>query len=353
MKPIGMEPLNGNPLPWLLEPDPENPGVRYFALIKLLDRPSEDPEVVAARWSVMATGPVPRILQAQEPGGYWVEPGTGYYPKYQGTVWQVISLALLGADGSDHRVEVACEYVLDHSRSYYRGFSADGKPSGMIACLQGNLAAAMIELGWIGDERLDAALDWLARSVTGEGIAPASEADAPVRYYRSGNSGPGFRCAANDHLPCAWGAVKVVLALGKLSEAQRTPVMREAIEAGVEFLLSRDPAVADYPMGYSAKPNRSWFQPGLPLGYVTDFLQILEALVQLGLGADPRLRPALDLLLEKQDEGGRWKMEYTYNGKTWVDVERKGQPSKWVTLRALCALKGCGQLPQEIISAAG
>ncbi len=36
-----------------------------------------------------------------------------------------------------------------------------------------------------------------------------------------------------------------------------------------------------------------------------------------------------------------WKtvlMEYTYNGKTWAEVEQKGQPSKWVTLRALRVL---------------
>jgi hypothetical protein len=47
----------------------------------------------------------------------------------------------------------------------------------------------------------------------------------------------------------------------------------------------------------------------------------------------------LRLVLSKQDAAGRWKMEYTYNGKTWADIEEKGKPSKWVTLRALCVLK--------------
>jgi hypothetical protein len=28
-----MNRLNGDPLPWLLEPDPENPGVRLLALV--------------------------------------------------------------------------------------------------------------------------------------------------------------------------------------------------------------------------------------------------------------------------------------------------------------------------------
>ena len=41
--------VNDDPLPWLLEPDPQNPGVRYFALTDLLGKPLDDPEVVEAR----------------------------------------------------------------------------------------------------------------------------------------------------------------------------------------------------------------------------------------------------------------------------------------------------------------
>ena len=333
-----------NSLEWLLEVDKVNPGVRYFALADLLNRPADDPDLIAACQDVMAHGPVPTILDNQESEGYWVEPGPGYYPKYRGSVWQIIFLAQLGADGSHPRVKAGCDYLLDHAISRHGAFSMNGNPSGQIHCLEGNLAAAMIDLGWLGDERLDTALDWLARSVTGEGIAPAEERQAAVRYLRSGNSGPGFSCSANNHLPCAWGAVKAMLALSKVPEAVRTPAMNAAIKTGVDFLLGTDPATADYPMGYSEKPNRSWFRFGYPIGYVTDVLQNLEVLTALGYANDPRLANALELLLSKQDEacrrqGGRWKMAYSYNGKTWVDIEEKGQPSKWVTLRALRVLK--------------
>lgn len=337
-----MKSLHGDPLPWLLEPDPENPGVRYFALTELLDRPTDDAEVLEARRAVMSTGPVPRILQAQEPEGYWVKPGPGYAPKYRGTVWSVIMLAQLGADGNDPRVRRAADYLLDHTIAPTGAFSVNGTPSAAILCLGGNLGAALLDLGWLGDERLDRALDWLARAVTGQGIAPAEEQDAPLRFYKSGTSGPGFCCAANNSLPCAWGAVKVMQAFGKVPETVRTPLIRAAIESGVEFLFSRDPAVADYPMGWATKPSGSWFQFGFPVFYVTDVLQNLEALAVLGYGSDPRLAAAINLMLSKQDEDGRWAMKYTYNGKTWVDIERKGKPSKWVTLRALRVLKQRG-----------
>ncbi len=250
--------MAGDPLPWLLEPDPANPGVRYFALTDLLQRAHDAPDVQEAQAAVMASGPVPAILDAQYPEGYWVKPGPGYGPKYRGTVWSVMFLAQLGADGSDARVRAGCEYVLAHSRARgYGGFSASGRPDGMVHCLQGNLVAALIDLGCLGDPRLDEAIDWLARSITGDGIAPSSAKDAPTRYYRSGNSGPGFLCSANNHLPCAWGAVKAMLGLAKIPEARRTPAVKAAIQTGVEFLLGRDPAVADYPMGWSAKPSES------------------------------------------------------------------------------------------------
>jgi hypothetical protein len=334
--------LYDNTLTWLLEPDAVNPGVRFFALRDLLDQPADAPEVVAAQDAVMASGPVPAILAAQTPEGYWVEPGPGYYPKYTGTVWSITFLAQFGADGSDARVRAGGDYLLDHARSSYGGFSAGANPSGMIHCLQGNLVTALLDLGWLGDARLDAALDWLARSITGEGIAPAEEKEAPLRYYRSGNSAPGFACAANNHLPCAWGAVKAMLALSKVPEAAHTPAIDAAIVTGIDFLLGCDPALADYPTAYATKPSQSWFRFGYPIAYVTDVLQNLEVLAALGCGGDARLAPALELLLRKRDAQGRWKMEYTYNGKTWADVEEKGKPSKWVTLRALRVLKHCG-----------
>lgn len=329
--------LNDDPLPWLLEDDSVNPGVRYFALQDLAGMPADSAEVVAAQEAVMTVGPVPAILAQQHPDGYWIKPG--YLPKYNGTMWSIMFLAQLGATGDDPRIRRACEHLFDYAVAEHGGLSADGRNSGLIHCLQGNLCAALIDFGYLDDERLRGALNWLARSFTGEGIAPNTEKQAPVHYLRSGNSGPGFECSANNHLPCAWGAVKAVLALSKVPAAQRTPVMERAIETGVEFLLSRDPAVADYPMGYATKPNRSWFKFGYPIGYVTDVLQNLEVLAALGYGPDPRLANGLDLLLSKQDEQGRWPLEYTYNGKTWVDVEEKGKPSKWVTLRALRVLK--------------
>jgi hypothetical protein len=326
-------------LDWLLEPS--DPGVRFFALRDLVGAPPDDKDLVAARRATVRHTPVREILEAQDRDGFWVKAGAGYSPKYTGTAWQVIFLGQFGADGDNRRVRLATNYILDHTRSELGGFSVNGSPVFMIHCLQGNLGASLLELGCGDDPRLKAALDWLARSITGEGIAPAGSEEAR-RYYRSGNSAPGFCCAANNHKPCGWGAIPALDALSRVPAADRTPALRRALRHGVDFLLSTDPAGAAYPMGAGTKPNGSWFKFGYPMGYVTDVLRNAEVLVALGKGKDRRLRRLRELILSKRQPDGRWHLEYSYAGKTWFDLGSKRAPSKWVTLRARRALKGMG-----------
>jgi hypothetical protein len=130
-----------------------------------------------------------------------------------------------------------------------------------------------------------------------------------------------------------------MLAFGKWPGSRYTPVIEHAIQQGIDFLFSVDPADATYPCGWTSKPSGNWWKFGFPVFYVTDLLQVVEALVALGYGGDPRLSRALALIREKQDENGRWALEYEYTGKTWVDFGAKKQPNKWVTLRALRVIK--------------
>lgn len=328
--------LNGDPLPWLL--DGSTPAVRAATLVRLLDRPEDDPEVCRARTRAMDEDPIRSMLQAQEPEGCWAKPGPGYSPKYRATVWQVIFLDQLGAVADDSRIQSACEYVLTHTQAANGGMGSSGgrdsaapPPSRAIHCLNGNLVRALIGFGRLDDPRVQAAIDWAARTITGDQVD---------RFYASGTSGADFACGANDGRPCAWGAIKELLGLARIPPRRRSPLVGQAIERGAAFLLSRDPVVADYPMpSRDAGPSSSWFKLGFPSGYVADVLQNLQVLAELGHAGDPRLRPAVDWILGQQDDLGRWRNRYAYNGKTTVDIERQGQPSRWVTLRACTLLK--------------
>ncbi len=329
--------LRSDPLPWLLKS--ENPGVRYLALRDLLDLPPDDKKVKSARKSAHTDGPIAKILSNMEKEGYWVKPGPGYTIKYRSTVWAMILLAQLGALArEDKRIERACNYVLDHMcEGGQFTTTTSGAPSGTVDCLQGNLLWSLMEMGY-DDERMDKAYEWMARTVTGDGMAPMEDKHATVRYYAY-KVGPGFACGVNNQLPCAWGGVKVMLAFSKLPVAKRTPLIKKAIEQGVDFFFSIDPVTAKYPTRDGSKPNRDWWKFGFPVFYITDLLQLAEAMVRLGYGNDKRLANTIDLIREKQNEQGQWLMEFDYPGKTWLDFGKKKEPNEWVTLRALRVLK--------------
>jgi hypothetical protein len=322
--------FNPQTLDWLLEE--ENPGVSYLARRDLTSSTLKD--LTFLQEKAHADGSIAEILYKMQPEGYWVKSGAGYSPKYTGTVWSLILLSQLGANCQvDERINRACAYFLDHAQASSGQLSYNGSPGGSIDCLQGNMCAALLDLG-IKDHRLDMAFDWMARTVTGQGLAPVGDKSAPLRYYAY-KCGPLFACGANNKLPCAWGATKVMLAFSKLPPARRTPLINQAIQAGVDFLFSRNPAQADYPCGNAAKPSGDWWKFGFPVFYITDLLQTAEALVGLGYGNDPRLADAVKLIREKQDDNGRWNLEFGYTGKTWLDFGPKRKPNKWVTLRAL------------------
>jgi hypothetical protein len=333
----GYSDMKKESLDWLLEK--EDSGIRYLALRGLAG--AGDAEVIEARKQAHTAGPIATVLDHMSAEGYWEKPGPGYNPKYSGTVWSIILLAQLGASaGLDKRIATACNYLLSHTLTTTGQFTMNGLPSGTIDCLQGNLCWALWDLG-CRDPRLEKAFEWMAKTVTGEGIAPMAEKDAPVRYY-SGKCGPEFACGGNNKEPCAWGATKAMLAFSKLPADRRTPVIERAIKAGVNYLFSTDPAKADYPSGYSARPSGNWWKFGFPVFYVTDVLQIAAALALLGYGKDPRLANTIKLISDKQDKAGRWPLEYSYAGKTWGDYGELKKPNKWITLRALRVLKMAG-----------
>ena len=88
-------------------------------------RPGTDVALLLAWMHVLITEQLyDQAYIAQYAEGWWVKPGAGYSRKYRCTVWSVMFLAQLGADGKDPRVRLAGDYILDHGRASYGGFSA-------------------------------------------------------------------------------------------------------------------------------------------------------------------------------------------------------------------------------------
>jgi hypothetical protein len=323
--------LNADPTEWLLER--ENPSVRYFALNEILGKPEDDILVKEAKQDVMKTGVVPAILAKQQRGGNWEKPERLYTAKYRGTVWQLLILAELKADGSDERMKKACEFILEHSQdresggfSYTSASAGGGRPGGVIPCLTGNMVWALIRLGYLEDPRIRRGLDW---------IVTYQRFDDAVREAPKGWPYDRFEMCFGRHT-CHMGAVKALKALAEIPASKRSKEVNEMIENVVEYMLIHHIHKRSHNLARVSKPG--WTKFGFPLMYQTDALEILGILTRLGY-KDERMKEAVDLVVAKQDHQGRWKLENTFNDRFQVSIERKCKQSKWITLKALDTLK--------------
>ena len=163
--------LNDDPIPWLLEPD--NPSVRYFTRRDLLDRPEDDTEVAAAKAAIMTSPPASDILAAQRPDGSWQAEERAYNPMYKSTVWQVVFLDELAADGEDERVRCGVERVFATMQAEDGSFPALGRVyHGIVLCMEGNVLRALLGLGYGADPRTQGAMAFLLRTVEEKGFTP-------------------------------------------------------------------------------------------------------------------------------------------------------------------------------------
>ncbi len=318
---------------WLLESN--NPSVRYFTLRDLVGKSDKNSEVRQAKQDIMTTGVVPAIVAKQHKNGYWEQPERFYTAKYKGTVWQLMILAELGADGTDDRIRNGCEFLLSVSQDLESGGFAystsitkgGGRHGEVIPCLTGNMVWSLIRLGYLKDPRLQQAIKW---------ITTYQRFDDRIAEVPKGWPYDRLKTGCFGRHSCHMGAVKTLKALAEIPEQKRSAATKKMIQQGAEYFLVHHVYKSSHNLNRVPKPG--WLKFGFPLMYQTDALEILGILTRLGY-KDNRMQDAVDLVVSKQDSQGRWSLENSYNGRYQVNIERKGEPSKWITLNALRMLK--------------
>ena len=282
----------------------------------------------------METGVVPKILSGQKNAGNWEAPENFYIrSKYKGTVWQLIILAELGADGKDKRIRKACEFILQNSQdresggfSYLKAETGGGWHNGVLPCLTGNMVWSLVRFGYLEDPRAQRGVNWIVKY---------QRFDDGVREAPKGWPYDKREKCWGKHT-CHMGVVKALKALAEIPANKRSQRVKDTIEKGAEYMLNHHIYKRSHDLSRVSKP--SWLQFGFPLMWQTDLLEILGILTELGF-KDRRMQEAVDSVVSKQDDYGRWNLENTFNGRFQVNIEQKGRPSKWITLNALKALK--------------
>jgi len=312
---------------WLMQPS--QPAVRYLAMRDLVDGTSRS-ELDDAKAAITARGWAADILSKQSPGGHWLaEENALYLPKYLSTNWMLLTLSDLGVARDDKRISKACSLWMDTYSRADGGFDTPGAESSEH-CLTGNTARGLIRFGYVDEPRVKSALELLVKTQKDDG---------------------GWHC-----FPSTRGTIDAWEGLSAFAAYPRqrwTRGMKAAVDRGCEFYLER----RMFNQGARYEP---WYRLHFPYHYYYDLLVGLDFITALGYTDDRRLRPAVRHLKKKRREDGRWNLEAVHpdrdnGGKfpLWWEAEKRkfhpfalekvGEPSKMITLRALTVLKRLGE----------
>ena len=116
----------------------------------------------------------------------------------------------------------------------------------------------------------------------------------------------------------------------------RTAEVAEARLRGEAYLLERR-MFRRLSTGEVVDP--AWTRFSYPTWWHYDVLRGLEYVRKAGVRPDERVAEAIELVVSKRGEDGRWLLENQHPGTMAVELdEGEGQPSRWITLRALRVL---------------
>jgi hypothetical protein len=336
-------------LDWLLEED--EPSARYETLVHLRGRSESEPSVENARKLIGTKGWAAKIFEKQKKGAYWDNPDSCYVPKFSAGGWQMTVLADLGVSSEDPRVKNAVDHYFRLHNVDSGGFSLRPRGSEKFEphiCLTGNMVRALARLGYSKDERVEKALDWLLSKQLSDG---------------------GWNCSPPGKHGSFMATIEPLWALSEIISRDPTGERRESARKASEFLLRHRVFRSDV---NDSVIMFDFLKTHYPTHYCYDFLHGLRVLTELGVTGDSRMDDAVNLLLEKRLEDGRWLLDGVYRGwrhahpmhgqetvsrpeerelittgwgsERTLQLEEAGEPSKWITLQALLVLKRMGVL---------
>jgi hypothetical protein len=308
---------------WLLASDP---AIRWQVMRDLLDAP--EAEWRAERARVETEGWGARLLAHQDEDGQWA--GGSFVPRdfdYRewreaGQPWTATTYALsqlreFGLDPATERARSIVERVRANCR-----WDHDSQPfwEGEVEeCINGRTAA-------------DGAYFGADVSPIVERLVGQRQDDGGWNCERERGS---VRSSFHTTINVLEGLLEYERATGGTAES------REARRSGEEYLLRRRLARR---LSTGEPVDEQFLRLTHPSRWYYDVLRALDyfraAGTLTGAPPDPRLRDTVEYVRSRRAEDGAWPLDWSPPGRVWFDVnDGEGQPSRWITLRAMRVLK--------------
>jgi hypothetical protein len=297
---------------WLLDSDP---AIRWQVLRDLTDAA---PEAIAAERARVATdGWGAQILARQSPAGNWGGPNES--PGLLFTFYTLVVLKDLGLDPTSKqarkmidRVDKRLAFKWLGNRPFLHG---ETEP-----CINGRI----LGMGAYFQKPNDA----LANQLLGEQLEDG-----------------GWNCEAPKSRRSSFHTTICVLE-GLLEYEQaggKSAAVSKARARAEEYLLARH-------MFRSLRTgeviDKRWLRFSFPTFWHYDVLRGLDYLRRAGIKPDKRIRAAIELVIKRRHQNGRWPLNLLHPERVTLQMETEvGRASRWNTLRALRVLRWYASQP--------
>jgi hypothetical protein len=305
-------------LDWLLEP--KDISVRYRTLVELLDLPDDSVEVLECKNQIPVSDPVKKILIKMHPNGYWLQQnprtkeilGDGVKYGAFGTTHYCLSyLAELGLDRDNPQISKAVERYLSLQEN-------DGDFYGHFSCLLGYNIRTFLMLGYRKDARVQNSIDLLLSTKREDGgyLCDMHEGKYKTKSVKS----------------CIRGSVKALLAFSNLPEYWE----HNRCKRLVDYFLQREGIFKT--TNFNEYVNKDMGRLSFPITWRANIFEILLALSKMGNGKNEKLERAWQIMDKKQDDDGRYLLDWTPTQAPWK-VGKRNEPNKWITFYTCLAQK--------------
>jgi len=306
-----------NVLNWLLEA--KHPSVRYRTLTELLDYAPDQSQVIETKKMIVESQPVSKIFSQIHSNGAW--PWLGSYASPE------LGIGYLGELGLDRTNPVIDKAIKAYLSRQYPDGSFPGSYSmrkgreyarrNDESCYYALTLRGLIRLGYQDDARVRKALSFVLSEARWDG---------------------GYLCTKSyvkdSTKSCIRGSKNVLLLFAERPDLWETDVCQRL----VAYFLDRKV--------FFKRNDHTQFARGYPFTvypfhYRFGILEPVYALSKMGYGNHASLSAAWEFLAEKQDETGKFILDWTMP-KCAFNPGKKGKANKWVTLYAYLSKKQKG-----------
>lgn len=321
MPPYAPHPRPSNPndptIQWLLDADP---AIRWQVMRDLTGATEE--QAAAERAQVATEGWGAQILSLQRADGTWG--GLAWNRGWDSTMHALMLLRDFGLDPASEPARRALGLVRE--RVTWKGsgpqevddnpfFAGETEP-----CINGQLGAAGAYFG----QNVRGLVDRLLTEQLADGGWNCEAENGATRS------------SFNTTICVLEALLEYELAFGSSSE------ITTARLRGQEYLLERRlfrRKSTSEAITQDRKGGGDWSRFAFPTWWHYDVSRGLEYLRRANVTPDERMAEAIALVESKRGDDGRWRLDVQYPGQMLVDInEAVGQPSRWITLRALRVL---------------